>query len=484
MTFERWQIVLEGVLLAILATVTLSLFRFSDAMAITASLAVAYAVPRVFYTSRSWCTHTGRVVFGLLGAMMIALAVLTIWNDTVSLGLPLSEPHLVSDDGSYYRWARHYYDGSCPMPRTAFIGFPLLILATWKVLGMSIVWPLALNVMFTLTTVVVAAAVTVRLLHDRVLQSDRWLATMGLCLTATLMYFISQGLRIQKEAMIYMAISLIGYVLVGMNSHKKSSRRVLLRDVVIWTVGCLILSLGRTTYLYFVAIGLAIMTVSYWRANVYKAIWLAVVICVMFVLGNMLARYSVDGHVEIVQGGYFMQKQYLGGAVQQPYLDMVGKYFYYPVWHRLLILPLACSVQFIIPFPWLYNNFEILSYFPRIAWGWYAVGGIALFYFFTMSWRRGMNMGTWAWWPVSIYVIIAYVIAGTVSRYMLPIEPMAVPIAVFVIAKLREGKMRRPFILWTLVYAVLLVVTLVVCYHIQLSYLQDLDNYYKALLQN
>ena len=482
MNFERWQIVIEVVLLAILAGISLSIFSTGDAIAVTSSLAVAYLVPRMLYSRRSWCTHTGRIVFGLLGALMVGLAVLTIWKITVHQGLSLSNPFLGSDDRIYYLWAQHHYDGSCPAPRTAFIGFPLLMLGLWKVLGMSVVWPLAMNVMFTLITVVMAAAITVRLLGKRVPYSDRWLGTLGLCLTATLMFFISQGLRIQKEAMVYMAIAFAGFVLAGMNNRSNKSMNLSWHDLAIWIIACILLSLGRTTYLYFVALGLVILTVAYWRANFRKAVLLAIVAVIAFIVGNLLARYSVEGHLDIVQGGYYMQKQYLGSAVQQPYLDLIGKYFYYPVWLRLLILPLPCAVQFIIPFPWVYSDFSILNILPRIAWGWYAIGGIALFYYFFMSWRRGLNLGAWAWWPAVIFVIIAYVVAGTVSRYLLPIEPLAVPIAVYVIARLREGVMRRTFKWWTLVYVVVLIATLIVCYHIQQIYLHDLNEYYKALL--
>lgn len=484
MSFERWQIVIEVILLAVLAGISLSIFRAGDAIAVTSSLAVAYAVPRLLYTSRSWSTHTGRIVFAMLGLLMVGLAVLTIWNITVSHGLPLSHPYLSSDDKLYYLWARHYFDGSCPAPKTAFIGFPLLMLGLWKVLGMSVVWPLAMNVMFTLTTVVVAAAITVRLLRYRVTCSDRWLGTLGLCLTATLMFFVSQGLRIQKESMIYFSMALIGFVLAAMNQRKDHEQRLTWHDIALWTLACVLISLGRTTYLYFVALGLAILGVTYWRSNLRKVAWLAVIVVVTFILGNILANYSVDGHLDIVKGGYFMQKQYLGNKVQQPYLDLIGKYFYYPVWQRLLILPLACCVQFIIPFPWVYNDFSILNILPRIAWGWYAIGGIGLFYYFFMSWRRDMNLGAWAWWPAAIFVIIAYVIAGTVSRYILPVEPLLVPLAVYVIARLRDGIMRRTFKWWAIVYVVILIVTLIVCYHIQLSYLHNLDDYYKALLQS
>ena len=203
-----------------------------------------------------------------------------------------------------------------------------------------------------------------------------------------------------------------------------------------------------------------------------------------FFLGNHFASYSVDGHVDILKGGYHMQKAFMGGAAQQPYLDLVGKYFMYPVWKRLTILPLACCVQFIIPFPWVYEPPTILNLLPRIAWGWYAGGGMVLFYFVMMFRRseRPLGLGAWPWWLAAIYVVIAYVVAGAVSRYLLPIEPMAVPLAVLVMARLREGHWRKPFKWWTATYAVILVVTLVVCYHVQTSYLDALNQYYQSLM--
>ena len=459
------------------------LFGAGNAVGVTASLAVAYAVPRVVYTRRSWSTRTGRVALALLGALMVALAVLTIWNTTTSLGLPLSHPHLESDDRGYYRWAMHYYDNSCPAPNIAFYGFPLFMLLSWKVLGASVVWPLAMNVMFTLLTVVVTAGLTRRLLHGKTLFTDSRLATLGLCLTATLMYFVSQGLRVQKEAMVYLSMILVGYVLAGIKSDDSEPPKVMWKDIALWTVGCVILSLGRTTFLYFVMIGLAIMALSVRSIFTRKIIVLAAITVATFVVGNYMARYSIDGHVSILKGGYQMQKQFLADGVQQPYIDLVGKYFYYSVWHRLAILPLACCVQFIIPFPWVYDHATVLNLLPRMAWGWYAVGGMTLYYYFFMSWRRRTCMGAWAWWPATIFVIIAYVVAGTVSRYVLPIEPLAVPIAVFVIARLREGVNRKQFTWWAITYVVVLTVTLILCYHIQRSYLENLDSYYKVMLQ-
>lgn len=480
----RCQLLVELAAFAVLAAVSLHLFAWADALSLTAALLVAYAVPRVAYCSRPWATTSGRWVFAALGVGMAALAVLTVWDITLAVGHTLQEPSLHADDHRYYTWALHHYDGRCQEPEVAFPGLPLVMLWSWRLLGVSVVWPLAMNVMFTLLTVVVAAATTRRLLQGLVEQRGEWIATLALCLTATLFYFVSQGLRVQKEAMVYLSVAVMGYVLAGLNPRSPERARPAWRDATLWTAACVMLALARTTYLYFALLGLAVMAAACWRGQWRRLAVMAGVCVAAFVLGNHLASYSIDRHVSIVGGGYHMQQAFMFKGAQQPYLDLIGDYFMYPVWKRLLILPLACCVQFIIPFPWLYNDWTVLQMLPRVAWGWYAVGGMALFYFALMLSDRGnrrLGLGAWAWWPAAIYVVIAYVVAGSVSRYLLPVEPMAVPMAVLVVARLREGHWRKAFAWWTAVYAVVLAVTLVVCYHVQLSYLQALDDYYRSL---
>ena len=483
-THSRWQLLVEVSALVVLVLVTARLFSPDDCARLTGALAVAYAVPRAAYTTRRWCTPTGRWVFTALGLVMVALAVLTVWNITVAAGRDMASPRLMSDDGGYFRWALHHYDGRCPEPRVAFPGFPMMMLWMWRLLGVSVVWPQAMNLMFTLLTVVVAAATTRRLLAGHTRHTDTWTGTVGLCMTAVLCYFLSQGLRIQKEAMVYLAIAFTGYVLAGVNNRHPGASRPAWCDLLLWTAACLMLALARTTYLYFAVMGVVIVGVPRWRQS-----WRFLLACVVllvpaFLLGNHFASYSVDGHVDIVKGGYHMQKAFMGGAAQQPYLDLVGKYFMYPVWKRLTILPLACCVQFIIPFPWVYEPPTILNMLPRVAWGWYAVGGMVLFYFLMMFRRSGrpLGLGAWPWWLAAFYVVIAYVVAGSVSRYLLPVEPMAVPMAVLVLARLREGHWLKAFKWWSLAYVLTLTVTLVVCYHVQTAYLDALNQYYQSLM--
>ncbi|MBQ7691569.1 MAG: hypothetical protein IJT30_10340 [Muribaculaceae bacterium] len=482
---SRCQLLVELAALAVLAAVSARLFAPGDAWSLAGGLAVAYAVPRAAYTTRSWCTTAGRWVLTTMGLAMCALAVLTVWECTVAAGLTTETPLLIADDGNYFRWALHHYDGRCAEPRVAFPGFPMLMLWSWRVLGVSVVWPIALNVLLTLLAVVMTAATTRRLLAGVTRQSDGWHATAALCMTAVLAYFLSQGLRVQKEAMVYLSITCIGYALAGMNNRHGGAERQPWRDAVLWAGGCLMLALARTTYLYFALIGLAVVGLPRFRHHWRTLLAALALAAPAIALGNHLASYSVEGHLDIVRGGYYMQKAFLSGTTQQPYLDLIGDYFMQPVWRRLAILPLACCVQFVIPFPWVYTSPTVLTVLPRLAWGWYAVGGMVLFYYlmqFTRGGRR-LGIGAWAWWPAAIYVIIAYVVAGTVHRYVLPVELLGVPLAVTVLARLREGEWRRAFRRWALAYVLALATTLVVCHHIQTTYLQQLDDYYRRVVK-
>ena len=142
------------------------------------------------------------------------------------------------------------------------------------------------------------------------------------------------------------------------------------------------------------------------------------------------------------------------------------------------MLPLTMAVQFFIPFPWLISEEPVLAnYICRITFGWYLLGGIALFYYLFMSWRRHENMGAWAWWPAVIYAIIAYVMAGSMARYVVPFQPLFVPVAMFVLCRLYEdNRWRKPFKCWAIGFILALVVVLAICYELQTSSISSMLN--------
>ena len=218
----------------------------------------------------------------------------------------------------------------------------------------------------------------------------------------------------------------------------------------------------------FTLIGVLVMSLSHPRRDWPISLSMLGIIGLSLLLGNVFSSYSFDRHAEIVGGGWNMQRFYVIGDSQSFYHDVLNYYFMYPVWHKVLMLPLTVSVQFMIPLPWnYYANPTFINVLSRLTYGWYIVGGVSLFYFLYVSWRRDGNMGWWPWWAAVNYAVVAYIVAGSVARYACSFEPLFVPVAVYVLCRLWEGRWRRAFLCWSIAYVVLIVATLLFCLEIQ-----------------
>ena len=178
-----------------------------------------------------------------------------------------------------------------------------------------------------------------------------------------------------------------------------------------------------------------------------------------------------------------MARAFKIGIVQQPYFTLIGDYYHYPEWKRLLLLPITAGVQYIIPFPWLYDleNADFMSILPRMREMWYFVGGTCIYYYLYINGLhyKQNNLGMWAWWPLVTFLGIAFITGGSVSRYVLPLQPLFVVIALYVLLQVKIGNYRRSFAIWMAVYVLMLIATLILCYHTQVEYLNSLDEYYR-----
>lgn len=145
----RSQLLVELIAMCILFAVAMSVFGTSG-VGLACGLGVAYVVPRWLYARLSGGETRGGIVLMVAGMLLVVWAFRNIYGCTLAEGQSFADPVLRCDDKVYYLWALHYYDGSVPEPDTKFVGFPLMILLSWKLLGHSIVWPIAINVMLTL----------------------------------------------------------------------------------------------------------------------------------------------------------------------------------------------------------------------------------------------------------------------------------------------------------------------------------------------
>ena len=474
----------EVLALALLATFAIKVFEFSDAISIILSMAVAYLIPRFIYSRSSYWCRWGHWLLLTVGFLMAMYVVLSIKACTIDVGETLEEPALHSDSGNYYAWALSHYDGRCPEPKLPFKGLPLFMLWQWRVLGVSIAWPMALNYMFTLLTIVMTGKVACRMLCRKFDDfKPSTIATVAMLLVSLMGFLISQGLRIQKESGCALGLMLVGYTLAGLASGETLTKRDRYRDIAVFVTGCLLMAMVRTNFVYFAVVGAVMMLFSNHRANWKYGLVLAVIAAVITVAFSILFSYSFGQQYRTVDGGDAMALAFKVGIVQQPYFNIIGDYYHYPEWKRMLLLPVTAGVQYVIPFPWLYDYSEatIFSLLPRLRFMWYFVGGACLHYFLyiTILHPKSNNLGMWAWWPLVIFMGIAYITGGSVSRYALPLQPLFVVIALYVLLKVKQGNYRRSFTIWMIVYAFVLLAILVLCYNAQSEYLNDLNEYYR-----
>lgn len=479
----------EIIVFAILAVVASNHFGWADGTRITVAYLVAYLVPRIILSRAHGTSMAAIIILFLISSLLIAADYTNLLEWTSYEGYSLELPNVQGDARNYYKWALAHYDQRLTAPDVVFPGFPLLMVALWKVFGLSVIWPQALNLMFTLTSVVLTGMTTQRLLNHRVSVSSKRLLSAGVLFSCLLAFFLINGINLLKEASTYLGISLAGYVLASM-AISEEERHHRWRDFMLFVLACALLTLIRTTTLYFIALGIVIMIFPNWRCNWRLALMMLGIVLIFFVIGEYYSNDTFIRHSRLVNGGWHMQWTFAEEDTYRTlYNKVIGYYYLYSPVHRMALLPFTLSVQFIIPFPWLtHEDPTFANYICRISYGWYLLGGISLFYFIYTWWHKHGNMGSWPWWPAVSYVVITYSLAGSMTRYIAPFEPLFVPVAVFVLCRLREGRFRRPFVIWGICFVVLVAITLLLCLELQqgviskLLHTQSLVQYLKEVI--
>lgn len=457
----------EVLLFSILAVASSSHYGVADGAKITLAYLVAYLVPRIVLSRARASSLSACLVLLVLAAFLIYVDFMRLKTLTFFDEFTLERPNLLGDSRNYYKWALNKFDGRVEETHVSFPGYPMMILALWRVLGVSVIWPQAMNLMFTLSSVVLTGMTTRRLLSHRTTVSPSALLTGGMTLSLLLFYYMFMGTAMLKEASIYISMAMTGFALSSMDAGE-NERHKLWRDFILFVMGCALLALVRTTYLYFVVIGLVLMSFSNLRRDWRISLAMLGILIVALLAGNYFSDFPFNRHAEVAGGGWNMQRFYVKSDSQRVYHDLLNYYFLYPTWHKALMLPLTITVQFLIPLPWAYyENPALLNMLSRATYGWYVIGGIALFYFIYVSWRRGSNMGWWPWWAAIAYAAMAYVMAGSVARYVTPLQPLFIPVAMYVLCRLYTGQWRKAFLWWSIIFVILIAAALATCIEIQ-----------------
>ena len=452
----------EVIAVAVLAIVAINHFGLGDGVRITVAYLAAYLIPLFLLKKAKGTSTAAHAVLLLIAVFMSIVAYDSLVSWSAPKGYSLQWPDLRGDARNYYKWAMTGDINNTEYSSGAFPGLPLMMIVLWKVLGLNVIWPQAMNMMFTLASVVLTGKMTRRLLSGRLPLSSSKLLLGGMSIMCLLPFYLVSGVTILKEGATFLAFTMAGYALSSMVASD-DERHYLWRDIVIFVFACLLLAFVRTTFLYFMIPGVLIMAIPHWRRDWPMSLGLLICVVLLMLLGNHFASYSFGQHAEMLEGGWNMQRAFNPEKAYNH--SVLGFYFLYSPWHRLLLLPMTMALQFALPFPIpiIYPKEVpvLLCACSRLSYGWYLFGGTAMFYVLFMSWRRQESISVWMWWPIIVYASIAYVMGGAMSRYILPFQPLMVPIVLFVFYRLYQGKYRRPYTVWIITLFVLLMAVLI-----------------------
>lgn len=136
------------------------------------------------------------------------------------------------------------------------------------------------------------------------------------------------------------------------------------------------------------------------------------------------------------------------------------------LWRKLLWTPIACGVQFFVPFPWgwckdiIYGPAHAIA---RVGFPWYLAGGMIIYYLI-WCWRRSPSLLraiTIA--GIILYAATAFYDMGRASRHALPILPLLIPAAAFA---LNTSFRIKSFRIWMAAFAGVCILVLFIAYRL------------------
>ena len=277
---------------------------------------------------------------GVLGINYIARA-------TVCVDASLSQPALWNDAARYYNYAlqlfHHQSSGNAVDP---FPGLPLLTVLLWKVFGISIVPPLAMNMMLTLATIVLTGSLASSLLDGRTSMSSRQVAWLAMAMTATLFFFLSHGTQMLKEPLTYFGVMLCALALASLT--RLNDTRLAWRPIALFALGITIVAMARTTYSIMMLAGVLFIGVGnrpQWRNALAMLVlgihWPAPVQTVVSNVGGMITPLS------LIIIGVMLSENDLVSIFREKavYLVMALRNFLIPVLAMLVLMAVPMDVQ-------------------------------------------------------------------------------------------------------------------------------------------
>ena len=447
------------------------LLESGRAMTILLPLVLAYIVPAILYLNSRYRSELGFAVMSVAFVVETVFLAINMQQLTVDLG-SVESPFLLHDARAFYDMAQAIASNSeqgglRPIP---YMGYSLFIALFMKLGICDIAIPIVFNIFAILCTLLLTARL-VYFVVDEKYDVNR-ISSYAMLLVALVPGFMATGPVLQKD--VFVTFSLLACVC---SVYAIKQRYKLWKYVPIFVIAILILSYVRATYLLVLMLFTVVVWACEWRRkDIIPFLLIGVVQVAMCMWGMTQSWWGNTSYVEM----YVSQNEqvtFLCGESQEPLGQLIGPYNTYPLWLKVLLLPITVGVQFMIPFPFTTVTQEfgmpISCAWHRLSYLWYFAAIPMLAYYIFYWWRKtsgGLQLSLLALLAAVSYCIPAFVTAGSVSRYAFCFVPYLAVVGGYVAWRVLHYNKReaKPVGVFAAIYAILIVVALYIGAHPQL----------------
>ncbi len=412
------------------------------------SLAVIWAIIETVISRQSFNSATLRIAFLASFTLLSTGIIVNVWGFTTLSGATTAMPLLENVDQH-----RYFHDALATLGLEGGIpssghhrGYGLIIAALWSMTGVTIVSPLVLNLAFTMLTLLCVATLTARIYpHD-----NRHIPALAVISLAAVCYFMCESTLLLKEAPTAAAVSLFALSFTSVNTGKW----------IPFAAATLLLSLVRCQWLVMAVAGVLITIPDLNKKTLLNRAAMIAILCVALAVANISFQ-----SVSPLTVGADSTSYTSGTGAREALWAALGDYFSFPIWKKLLFLPLAAAIQFLTPFPWNFSRdmvYGLTQFYAHISYPSYMFGSTVIFWLLTYARRSPAMLSRITLWGVAMWLVPCYLFAGTVSRYALPMLPMLAPA---VACTLSTSITKRSFMVWSLTFLALIAAALLFINH-------------------
>ena len=367
---------------------------------------------------------------------------------TTVMGGTVSDPMFANYDSM-----RDWNDGSALLAGERPLATYGYMVGVLRLICDDVMVVLGANVMCYLLTIVLIGRITYEL------TPEKRTVIISMLMTALTAYLWAQATTVIKDAPVALCMTALTLLMIRM--RRKACRWW---EYAIGALVLMVLAFIRINAMFLV--GLMAVVMSLGRSeNKAPAVALIVPACIAVYFIAKAAGVHTPSPVELIAVAPDSEAV-MADRHTAPWDNMLGgDYCELPVYKKLLWLPASVVLQFILPFPWNFESayvFGPAKVFSRIGVVWYYCGALLLWWL-AARWRQasGTTRRVVAC-GVLLTIITAYMNSGRASRYCLAYLPMLLPASAMACNYLRQRSMR----LWLIIFTVLLIILLLICYHL------------------